>query len=50
MVIKKLLKGLKYEASDLDKIKELNVNGIEIDSRLINEGNLFIAIKGRELD
>lgn len=47
-----LLKGLlqtagKYEISGSD---EIEINGIEIDSRKIKDGNAFIAIRGTQAD
>lgn len=48
MILKDLLKlAGKYEIVGNE---ETNVNGIEIDSRNIKEGNAFIAIKGTQAD
>ena len=48
MILKDLLKlAGKYETVGNE---ETNVNGIEIDSRNIKEGNAFIAIKGTQAD
>lgn len=48
MLLKELLKPVgKYEITGSE---EIEINGIEIDSRNIKEGNAFIAIKGTQAD
>ena len=48
MLLKELLKTVgRYEITGSE---EIEINGIEIDSRNINEGNAFIAIKGTQAD
>ena len=48
MLLKELLKPVgKYEITGSE---EIEINGIEIDSRNIKEGNAFIAIKGTQDD
>lgn len=48
MLLKELLQSAgKYVISDSD---EIDINGIEIDSRKIKGGNAFIAIKGTQTD
>lgn len=48
MLLKELLKPVgKYEITGSE---EIEINGIEIDSRNIKEGNAFIAIKGTQTD
>ena len=48
MLLKELLKSVgKYETTGSE---EIEINGIEIDSRNIKEGNAFIAIKGTQAD
>ena len=48
MILKELLKSVgKYETTGSE---EIEINGIEIDSRNIKEGNAFIAIKGTQAD
>lgn len=48
MLLKELLKPVgKYEITGSEDIE---INGIEIDSRNIKEGNAFIAIKGTQAD
>ena len=48
MTFSELIKGIKTSAI----IGEANVNitGVEIDSRKVKEGNLFVAIKGTQVD
>ena len=48
MTFSELIKGIKTSAV----IGEANVNitGVEIDSRKVKEGNLFVAIKGTQVD
>lgn len=48
MLLKELLKTVgRYEITGSE---EIEINGIEVDSRNINEGNAFIAIKGTQAD
>ena len=48
MLLKELLQTAgKYEISGSD---EIEINGIEIDSRKIKDGNAFIAIRGTQAD
>lgn len=48
MLLKELLRTAgKYEISGSD---EIEINGIEIDSRKIKDGNAFIAIRGTQAD
>ena len=48
MLLKELLKTVgRYEITGSE---EIEINGIEIDSRNIKEGNAFIAIKGTQAD
>lgn len=44
MELKNLLKNVEYQC--LNKGKELEVNGINVDSRLVESGNMFVAIDG----
>lgn len=48
MKVKELLQGLEYEV--LNGNLELEVNGIEYDSRNISEGDIFVAIEGFKVD
>lgn len=45
MLLKKLLDGIVYEGENVDDIE---VKDIKIDSRRVEKGDLFIAIKGQE--
>ena len=46
MLLEKLLQGVKV----LNKYKNINVNDIQIDSREVKKGDVFIALKGSEKD
>lgn len=46
--ISELLKGIEYELIQGDI--NIEITGIELDSRKLKEGNLFIAIKGNAMD
>jgi UDP-N-acetylmuramoyl-L-alanyl-D-glutamate--2,6-diaminopimelate ligase len=48
MILAKLIKDLKYKKFSGDK--NLEINKIEYDSRLIQNGDLFVAISGFQID
>ena len=35
-----------YETTDIEKIKEIEIKGVQVDSRSIKDGELFVCIKG----
>ena len=48
MILAELIKNLKYK--EFSGVKNLEINKIEYDSRLIQEGDLFVAIPGFQID
>ena len=39
-----------YETTDIEKIKEIEIKGVQVDSRSIKDGELFVCIKGYTVD
>ena len=49
MKLSDLLREIQYTRVVLPK-DEVNVHGVNIDSRLVKEGDMFIAVKGTQTD
>jgi UDP-N-acetylmuramoyl-tripeptide--D-alanyl-D-alanine ligase len=48
--INEFLSIIKGKFINLDNKDKVEINGISIDSRTINQGDIYIAIKGKSLD
>lgn len=48
MELRRLLEGIEVEGEGV--VADVEVNGVEIDSRLVKKGNLFVAMMGTQTD
>ena len=49
MKLDNLLRGIQYKRVVLPK-EEVEVLGVNIDSRIVKEGDMFIAVRGTQTD